>query len=46
MNEKDGHVTRRNAVAWLLRAGAGALVAAVAAKASSRPSGEIGRAHV
>ena len=40
MNEKDGQVTRRNAVAWLLRAGAGAVVAAFAAKAASRPAGD------
>ena len=40
MSEKDGQVTRRNAVAWLLRAGAGAFVAAFAAKAASRPAGD------
>lgn len=39
MSETDKQVTRRNAVAWLLRAGAGACVAAFAFKAASRPSG-------
>ncbi len=38
-DKKDTQVTRRNALAWLLRAGAGAVVATFAAKAASRPVG-------
>jgi Na+-translocating ferredoxin:NAD+ oxidoreductase subunit B len=40
MNEKHKQVTRRDALAWLLRAGTGALVAAFAVKAASRPAGD------
>ena len=37
INDKD--LTRRNAIAWLLRAGTGALIAAVAIKVSYKSSG-------
>lgn len=38
MGEGGRETTRRHAVAWLLRAGAGAAVAAFAAKAAQRPA--------
>lgn len=40
MKEQEKQVTRRHAVAWLLRAGAGSLVGAVAVKAASRLSSD------
>lgn len=41
MNEKEGQeVTRRNALAWMLRAGAGAALAAVAVQSTRRASGK------
>ena len=39
MDDMERRLSRRNALAWLLRAGAGAVVAGFAAKAASRPSG-------
>ncbi len=40
MSEQDGATTRRHALAWLLRAGAGAAVASFAAKAAQRPAAD------